>query len=211
MNHHSAHNSAYNSSHHPKGSILIWSVLLGFVLTSVFFFFGMRQRANIAIQRDTALILNSKMYLESYADYLEANAQETAINFDGIKGGVTKIVNKIEGIADIGVATNYQFGASKQIFVEWNKCSDNLGGGLMVNGAVYTHDGTPDCDQAETEYDDVIGPITVTDPIIETANAPFYFRITGTDLTDNEWHLELERDLGYGKKTSISRTFPASP
>lgn len=193
-----------------KGSILIWSVLLGFVLTSVFFFFGMRQRANISIQRDTAVILNSKSYLESYADYLETQASvltdPTTIDFDGIKGLVTKTVNNLEGVADVGISATYSFGDSRQIFVEWNKCSDNLEGDLLVNGAAYPHNADK-CLTTDTGYDDIIGPVTATDLLVETANAPFYFRITGTDLTDNVWHLELSRDLGYGKKATVKRTF----
>ena len=182
-----------------KGSILIWSVLLGFVLVSVFFFFSMRQRATITEQRDTAAILNARAYLESYADYLEEHSDELDTTFDDMQVSLTQQVSKIEGIVDTGSPVTYQF--SGDIFVEWNKCSDNLKGDLVVNGVLYEHDeGTEsECAPDEEGYDDVIGPITVTDPEIETLNAPFYYRITGAGLVDNKWHLDLSTELEYGK------------
>lgn len=198
----------HNSVHNRKGSILIWSLLLGFVLTSVFFFFGMRQRTAIAEQRDTAAILNARAYLESYADYLEKHPDELDEIFDDIQVSLTQQVNEIEDIADTDAPVIYYFASN--IFVEWNKCSDNLKGDLLLNSVLYEHDDSPgeECDVAEEGYDDVIGPISVSDPFtIETLNAPFYFRITGTGLKDNKWHLDLSKELEYGKKVTVKRTF----
>ncbi len=176
----------------------------------------MRQRANIRVQRDTAEILNARMYLESLADYLESQAgslnDPTNIDFDEIiTGTVTKKVERIEGTADVGSggAVTYKFGGS--IFVEWNKCITNLKGGLVVDNVIYEHDGNDECGALDEGYDDIIGPITVPDPFtIETLNAPFYFKIAGNNLRDNEWHLELNTDLGYGRKIKTERTFPVT-
>ncbi len=201
-----------------RGSILIWSVLLGFLLTSVFFFFSMRQRATITVQRDTVAILNARAYLESYADYIEL-LDEAELNSlissgadfdDDIIGTVTNVVDKIDGIADTGVPVQYTF-TNKEIYIEWNKCSENIEGDLRVNNAIYRHDADSVCGIADEGYDDVIGPITVTNPTIETLNAPFYYRITGTDLTDSKWHLELSTELHFGKKITVKRTFQPNP
>ena len=73
---------------------------MGFLLTSVFFFFGMSQRKNIEVQRDTAAIMNARMYVNSYADYLESQSgtltDPTNVDFDGIIGTVTKEVESIQ-------------------------------------------------------------------------------------------------------------------
>jgi len=206
------------------GSILIWSVLLGFALTSVFFFYSIRQREAIATQRDTAEILDARSYLESYADYVQKlpsddldNLKKDGINFDNILGTVTNEVDKITGTADIGVLVSYKF--SGEIFIEWNKkviCPDGLypidqHGDLIVNDILYKHDPTKEC-QVEQEYDDVIGPIAVTDQFeIKTLNVPFYYEITAKDaskkLIDNKWTLDIKTTLDYGKQIEVKRSF----
>lgn len=192
-----------------KGSILIWSVMLGFVLTSVFFFFGMRQRANVAVQRDTVEILNTRSYLKSYADYLQKNAEtigELDSEFDGIQALLTKQVDEIEGIADAGVLINYSF--NDTISIEWNKCSDGFKGDLLVGENIYPHDNSKECGNADGGFDDTISSIPVSGLFsISTANAPFHYRITGTGLLDNKWHLELSTTLDYGKKIRTKRLF----
>ncbi|MBN2095770.1 hypothetical protein JW752_00010 [Candidatus Peregrinibacteria bacterium] len=190
-----------------KGSILIWCVMLGFLLTSVFFFFAFGQRKNIEEQRKTVDILNARMYLESLADYFQKYPGEKNTTYDNVRTVLTQNVQSIEGVADVGIegAAEYQF--SGPIFVEWNRCASNLKGDLVVNGVVYKHDAGDECD-ITGEYDDVAGPISVTSPFkIETLNRPFFFRINGDNLKDNEWHLTLTTDIGYGKEIRVERTF----
>jgi len=210
------------------GSILIWSVLLGFALTSVFFFYSIRQRATIAAQRDTAEILDARSYLESYADYVQKLAKpdldalkEKGVGFDNISGTVTNIVDKITGAADIDVPVKYKF--SGEIFIEWNKkviCPGGLPidqhGDLIIsdslgNDILYKHDPAKEC-QVGQEYDDVIGPIAVTDQFeIKTLNVPFYYEITAkdasTELLDNQWNLDIKTTLDYGKLIEVKRSF----
>lgn len=208
-----------------SGSILIWSVMLGFILTSVFFFFSMRQRATIAIQQDTADILNKRQYLESYADYIQSlllaeldKLKLSGIDYDGISGTVTNEVNEITGVADVDYQTKpisieYNFGGN--IFIEWNKCTGNLKGGLYVNEVLYEHDKVSECSPPPVSgYDDLIGPITVTSPFkIKTLNAPFAYHITpkdaSTHLIDNKWQLDIKSELDYGKKVEVKRYFKA--
>lgn len=195
--------------------------MLGFVLTSVFFFFGLRQRANIMVQRDTIAILNARNYLESYADYLEAHPSEINTSFDiDIEVNLTQEVDEIEGMVDLGQEISYEFDGS--IYVEWNNCADSLKGNLLVD-----HDSNPStddiigeaiggtCDPSipdSTTFDDVAGPITVNNPfIIKTQTIPFHYRIVpedqSTTLMDNEWHLKLTKDLDYGRTVKVERTF----
>ena len=206
--------------HNRNGSILIWTVLLGFLLTSVFFFFSMRQRANITVQRDTAEILNTKAYLESYADYLESlssakleDIRDKAgdATFDNITGTATNEVDEIVDIADFGSLKSYTFDGD--IYVEWNKCSGDSecsgasNGDLYVKNVLYKHESAV-CIQG---YCDIVGPISVANPEIETLNSPFKFRITAKDssttIEDNNWYTNIGVDLGYSNKVKINRTF----
>ncbi|MEE9572196.1 MAG: hypothetical protein V3W20_04040 [Candidatus Neomarinimicrobiota bacterium] len=185
--------------------------MLGFVLTSVFFFFGIRQRATIEVQRDTAEILNVRSYLKSYADYLEKNSislVEKNTPFDDIEVSLTKIVNEIEEFVDNGQTIRYEFGENRIINIEWNKCTDELRGDLFL-GTTYTHDtSTADCNASSVEeYDDAQVNLTVNSFDIKTANAPFQYKITGENLVDNKWHLVLSKDLDYGKIVTVKRVF----
>jgi hypothetical protein len=198
-----------------SGSILIWTVLFGFLLTSVFFFYIMRQRAMIAVQQDTAQILNARTYLTSYADYVQKlddtglnTLKSSGVDFDGIKGTVTNELSEITGVADSEVPMTYKF--SGAIFIAWNKCANPAKGDLLVNDILYAHGSTGGC--PSSQYDDVVGPISVTSPfVIKTLNAPFYYKITAQDSTtkllDNKWYMDLKIDLDYGKKVTIKRTF----
>lgn len=203
-----------------RGSILIWTTMLGLLLTSVFFMFSMRQRLMLSAQRDTVAIQNTKMFLESYADYLEKNPKEIWIDrienghtifypkstVDGIATRLTQNVDSIEDMVDAGEEKSYAFDGA--IFVEWNKCDATQGqkGNLLVNDVIYPHAGS-NC----TGFYDMIGPISVSTGFkIRTLNEPFDFKIRGAEGTqalDNLWHLELSKDLGYGKKITINKTF----
>jgi hypothetical protein len=82
-----------------------------------------------------------------------------------------------------------------------------------LNDVLYTHDSSSgsECLATASGYDDLIGPISVTDPKIKTLNAPFYYHITPKDssakLTDNKWQLDIKTDLDYGKKVEVKRAF----
>ncbi len=210
--HNLAHYSVNNSAYHSNGSIMIWTVMLGLLLTSVFFFFSMRQRMMINIQRDTATTQNAKLLLESYADYFEKTPKEVSSSAEGLSIKLTQKVSSIENIVDFGVGKQqaYDFIGSGSVYVEWNRCSDSLKGDLLFNDVLYKHQTSSEC-AANEEYDDVVGPISVASPYtIKTLNAPFYFRIkpvAETQLIDNQWHLDLSEDLDYGKKIPIKRTF----
>ncbi len=182
--------------------------MLGFVLTSVFFFFGLRQRANIMVQRDTIAILNARNYLESYANYLEINPTSNTSIDPSIELSITQEVEEIEGMVDLE-QNDIEYTFDGDVFVEWNHCEDSLKGNLIVEDEVYesTGGGCPN-----EEYDDVAGPITITIPLtIETQTVPFRYRIVpedqNTTLLDNEWHLKLTKDLGYRRVVKVERTF----
>lgn len=197
---------------------MIWSVMLGFVLTSVFFFFGIRQRMTIQVQRDTAEILNAKAYLEAYADYLEnetrQNPREFKREFDGIQGVVTQKLTEIEGAVDFGESKVYTFNAD--IFVAWNLCKDGKAseqGDLKLNKVIYDKNTNATGCQNNKKFNNVAGPISInsqTQLNLQTLNHPFHYQLTeknGKTLTDNQWHMELKKALDYGREVTVRRVF----
>ncbi len=223
--HHRCHNGCHEKRLHnwSRGSIMIWTVMLGLLLTSVFFFFSMRQRMMVAVQRDTAAQQSAKMLMESYADYLQAHPTEikyftggkyygiTTIN--GIFAKLTRYVDFIENSIDEGQTQTYHFvdpdhSGPFSIYIEWNRSSEGKGD-LLVNDVLYkSKDYLVD---PGNDYANLIGPISVSDPFtVKTLNTPFSFKIrgaVGTQAIDNLWHMELTKDLDYGKTISIKRTF----
>jgi hypothetical protein len=212
------HHRLGNSPHHSKGSILIWTVMLGLLLTSVFFFFSMRQRTMVAVQRDTAAQQSTKMFLESYADYLQKHPTEIVEvaggkyygkpTIDSTYTKLTKKVDSIESSVDSGLGQEQGYDFTGSIYVEWNRCSEGQGD-LLVNDVLYKSQDyqiTP-C----KEYAAMIGPISVSGAFtVKTLNTPFFFRIkgaAGTQVSDSQWHMELTKDLDYGKKVTIDRIF----
>jgi hypothetical protein len=195
---------------------MIWTVMLGLLLTSVFFFFSMRERMMLSVQRDTAAIQNAKLLLGSYADYLEKYPTENPSGVDGVTVKLTKKMDSIESVADFGPGKQQTYDFNGSIYVEWNKCvtvsqdrKPDSTGDLLLNDVLNKHLASSTC-EANEDYADVVGPISVTDTFtIKTLNTPFYFRIkpVSGQLTDNRWHLDLTEDLDYGKKITISRTF----
>ncbi len=194
-----------------RGSILIWTVLLGVVLTSVFFFFAMRLRANTATQRDTIAYQSAKAYLESYADYLQVHPVDPPPSLAGISGSLTKQADSIEGVLDSGETKTYTLSELGDVKVEWDKCgtpaeNGNLDAspsatGLCASGASYDR------------YALVSASMPTLQFSIKSVDAPFHYKITpnsplSAKLVDNFWHLNLRSDLEYGKKVEIQREFP---
>lgn len=191
---------------------MIWTVMLGFVLTSVFFFFGMRQRLMVGAQRETAQLLNANSYLESLANYLEAHPEEMDGALDGIDVSLTRNVTEILGQVDNAQEKEYSATGSRAIFVEWNACTTSTtsesDGDLIIGDVIYKADGDPTkC----SGYKDLVGPINIPSPYsIFTLNEPFRYRIKpsgGTQLIDTLWHLKLSQEFEYGKILTIERTF----
>ena len=197
-----------------KGSILIWSLMLGMVLTSVFFFFAMRQRATIQMQRSTADILNAKGYLKSYADYIEGldvatltkKSTSGGFNFDNI---IAK-VNKMDGIVDVATTKSKTHEVSGLVFIEWNKCPIGQKGDLYLSDKIVHKSSKNRCNDKK-EYNDFISFKSDKSFTIKTVNTPFEYRITAenkkTDLKNNKWQMDLKINLDYGKEVSIKRVF----
>ncbi len=209
-----------------RGSILIWTMLLGLSLATVFFFFSQRLNANASSQRETMEYLNSKIFLESYVDYIQGlnlndlnslKAPDGTISFDSgtITGTLTNEVDVIVGSVDaLGESANYNF--ADDVKIEWNLCADNNKSDLTVGDVnaypPYAHVNNP-C--TPDGYDDMKASLGVDDPFkIKSTGAPFQYSITSntaTPLLDNKWQLDIEISLGFRKKLTANRIFTPQP
>jgi len=192
--------------------------MLGAVLLTATFFFVLRQSSIGGAQIDTMTYQNQKAYLESYVEYVKSLDQTALenlsltnpINFDNgaIIGNVTNQVEEIEGVLDSGDSVDYTF-VTANVDIEWNLCSDGEDSDLEI---------TPDPGAPTTglcgDYESLVafsgGPLTLT-----SLNAPLHYRITnaiaGTPVTDNQWHISLNTNLGYGKVVEVEEAFVATP
>lgn len=215
--------SKMNSS---RGSIMIWTLLMGISLATVFFFFSQRLGANAASQRETMEYLTARIFLESYVDYIQTldpsdleilREAPSGISFEGITGTVT---NEVENIVDVvdanGESAEYKF--ADNVDIEWNLCASSFKSDLIVDDAgdaTYSHVGPPYCAAELPGYNDET-TIDVHIPFkIKSPSAPFQYRITsstdGQLVFDNKWQLNLELPLGFRKKLTANRIFTPGP
>jgi hypothetical protein len=211
-----------------RGTILIWTVLLGVAMTSAFFFLATRMSGMGGITRETMEYTNQKVYLESYVDYImsltpaqletiKGNLSFDQISTDPLKyiinGTLTNEVDEITGVLDEGgVSAPYKFAGI--INIEWNSCTNNNREDIVINGVPYAHIPPPPplCSDTSPGYDDKALSVSVSNPFtISTKGAPVYYRITnaavGGKLPSDTWHLKASIDLGYGKKVEVEGWF----
>jgi hypothetical protein len=204
----------------PRGSIMIWTLLMGISLAVVFFFFSVRLNASVASQRETMVYLNARLLMDSYADYVETLSlgdledmkAAGSIDFNGFTGTLTNDAEEITGTVD-AFADSPVYKFTDNISIEWNLCSNNFKADLvLVNG---TETLSPHVDNPCTPdgYDDLItADVAEATPFSFKSNGiPFEYRIKSTtpdqSVPGNEWQLNLEMPLGFRKKITVSRTF----
>lgn len=202
-----------------RGSIMIWTLLLGISLATVFFFFAQRLGANVASQRETMEYQSTKIFFESYIAYLEGlgladlNTIKAAgdINLEGISGTVTNEVTEITGVLDAGESVTYGItgDGTEKAKIEWDHCDDQDDLEILdVDPNIGVAE--TDCPPGDIEYDNYAESIAATFDLEATA-APVSYRILPmtepTVLLDNKWQIDLEMSLGFRKKLTVQRTF----
>lgn len=206
---------------HTRGSIMIWTLVMGIALTSVFFFFAQRLGATIANQRSTMEYLNAQAFAESYADYLEhlplASLQtlKGTLDFNGLTGTLTNELPEITGALDTGQQVTFSF--ADTVKIKWNLCVKNLQADLtVVNGGTITtyphHTTGPSCNPLSPGYDDTIEPVILTNPFtLKSLSTPLSYSIVSTTtdqpLLSNEWKLEVEMPVSFGRRVVVKRVF----
>ncbi|MFH1012172.1 MAG: hypothetical protein V1760_00270 [Candidatus Peregrinibacteria bacterium] len=199
-----------------KGSILIWVIALGVMLTSVFFFFGSRLRMNAQGQQGLMRWQSQKTYAESYAHYLSSlspmilNSLASA-DFDDITGTVSKETDVIEGFLDNGQSSPV-YNITEPVTIEWNRCDLEQEGDLLIREEGVPHYHAPNC--SPEKKSDELTEFT-PDPIektitLQALNGPTHYRITSktdTKLSDNKFHLKLAIPIALGKTYKIEETF----
>jgi len=201
-----------------RGSILIWTLLLGISLATVFFFFAQRLNANSAAQRETIKYQNANTLLESYADYLESlslvdleairdldGPYAGTVSFEGITGTVTNVTAQVTGELDEGDVVSFGVipnGGS--VTLDWNLCPEEEGRILKVDGNEAANSGS-----CAGDYENSVSDLTIDPLPLEAPYAPVSYRITVVDdavLLDEAWLIDLEMIIGARKKISINRT-----
>lgn len=201
-----------------RGSILIWTLLLGLSLASVFFFFAQRLNQNAAAQRETIQYQNAKRLLDSYGDYLgelsegglillrDANAG--AIEFAGMTGTLANQSDELFGTLDSDESVIYEVsgGAAK---VEWNYCDGTVTGedfDMTVSNSL------PSAEQGCTTFDfkDVTQTNNDTDFELTAGLIPVTYRVTPTGsavVSGPTWQLSLNMSLGPKETVTLSRSW----
>ncbi len=196
----------------PQGSILIWTVMLGLTLTTIFFYFSQRLNLAAAIQRKSIEEQSAVQFLESYADYVESldavGLKTLSGDLDYYDGLITgTLINQsktVEGGLDTGEAIEYQ--ANGTIIVEWGLCDNNeKGRPLTIEPEPEDEINTGNCGIYDSNTQ-VTGPtITLSAPL-----APLNYRLSPLDnavIEGNTWHLDLKMQVNNKKILTVEREF----
>ena len=201
-----------------RGSIMIWTLLLGVSLATVFFFFSQRLNSNAEAQRETIQYQNARLFFESYVAYVQS-LDETdlaslrgPIDFQGITGTLTNEAEEVTGLLDAGQSVTYELSgdATMQAKIEWDACDDEDDVEILE---VTPYDGSAETNCAPGfDYDNYALSQTGASSFELTATgAPVGYRIIpmnpATTLYDKEWKLDLSYTVGFRKKLTKSVIF----
>ena len=204
-----------------RGSILIWTLLMGISLATVFFYFSQRLNSNMAAQRETIEYQNARLYFESYVAYilsLDHATLETMrgdIDFDNgeITGTLTNAAETLTGVLDSGDSVQFSAafgGLGDRVKVQWDACPGiDLVELITIDGSepVFVTGG---CDALGYEN---TADTTLTSFTLSAPGAPTSYQLTAITypsavLYGPEWTLQLEQSIGFRRKlvTNISFT-----
>ena len=203
-----------------SGSILIWSLLLGLSLASVFFFFSQRLNQNSAAQRETIKYQNAVGLLESYADYLQTLLPSDlvdmrnvgSIDFEGITGFVTNFTMVITGSLDVGDTAHIEASipGGDKVKIEWNLCDNNEEGiPITITPAPTSPPIEGNCTFPDIDYD-AVSDTTDESFSLYAPYAPVSYRVSPYDvekLYSNKWTMNLSMIIGSRKKVTVTRTW----
>ena len=195
-------------NNHNKGSILIWTVTLGLLMTTVFFYAAIRFGNLSEKQQETIEYQNTKAFFESYMDYLKAHPSELSDTYEGIDIVLTQTTDEITGAVESLDSKTYTgiVGADdSDLKIEYNFCGESAN--VETTPAYTVGPASQPC--TSFDYDNyVLTTLDITDDLVLTSlDAPFHYRITGTDLKDEKWHLDAEMRFGFGKRLKYSEIF----
>ncbi len=205
----------------PRGSVLIWTVMLSMVLTSTFVFMAVRMGRSSLVLRGSLERRHAQAYLESYADYLEGlgsqgwEALETeGVGFDGISGSLSNQTEKLEGFMDS--ETELLLPLKSKVLVEWNRCQQGQAkesGTLSAEPKWEGPTASGKCAQVPGAQYNHWALVTPNEDglLLQTGGEPLQYRITpaktGQSLNGPQWQLKLELPLGKGKSIRLERAW----
>jgi hypothetical protein len=195
---------------------MIWTLLMGITLATVFFFFSQRLNLGVANQRKSMEYLNAELLMESYADYLQSlnelqlEALRGDLTFEGMTGTLTNETEEITGMLDADAEVTYTatLKPASYVKVEWGDCPLKDTDLLSINSLIAVPSPGP-C----STYG---GLTSTTDPsfTLRALSGPINYKLSyvgDAKLYDNEWHLTLESIVSFRKKITLDRTFTPAP
>lgn len=199
----------------PQGSILIWTVLMGISLTTVFFFFSQRLNLGTQAQLKSIEAQNAQLFLDSYVDYLtslspeQLKAAATSLEEEGYEGITGTLIPKsnpqIKGVLDAGQEETYPI-ENGWATIEWNLCAKGETGRELEVGPVQD-EGTSACKAA---YERRAESQPSTPFTLKAGPIPVSYKITPMGpalLSTKEWKLDLKLSVNAKKTLSVQRTF----
>lgn len=199
---------------------MIWSLMLGIMLTSVFFFFGTRLRESSLAQQSLIAYQTQRMYVESYADFLRllppadlALLTRADLPDADITGTLSQSAAALEGFLDTGETSPVYLlpDGIGDISIEWNRCDYGQTGDLLIAGSTTPKfHGAAGCAAGFDEITTITPTPTGATLSFSALSAPFHYRISAMNnlpLGDSEWHLSLSAPLPFGKRYLLEETF----
>lgn len=189
-----------------KGSILIWTVMLGLLMTTVFFYAAIRFGNMESKQQETIEYQTQKAFFDSYMDYLKDNPSEIPSEMrEGINITLTQTTDEITGVIESEADITYEDIVTGDVKVEYNFCDESANIETTPNYTVGP--ATQPCTSFDYGNYVLVTLLEDEDLVLTSLDAPFHYRITGTDLKDTKWHLDAEMRFGFGKKLGESSEF----
>lgn len=204
----------------PSGSILVWTVALGMIMTSVFLFMAIRLSKTNGLKRETLDFLQQKAYAQSYVGYLKqletqelegVRDSESGIDYDGITGVLTNEVEEIKGYLDHGQSITLPIDGGR--IIEWNECVQGIlkEQGELVSSPDFSSHFVDGCSDDPPDSYDQTGIVHGNDTFTLTSiGEPTHYRITSNgSFFSDQWNLNVEVKLEGGRVLRLKERWKA--
>ncbi len=173
--------------------------MLGLMMTTVFFYAAIRFGNLSEKQEETIEYQSQKAFFDSYMDYLKTHSSEISNEMrEGINITLTQTTDEITGVVESQDNVTYEDIVTGDVKVEYNFCGESANIETTPNYTVGP--ATQPCTSFDYGNYVLVTLLADEDLVLTSLDAPFHYRITGTDLKDTKWHLDAEMRFGFGKR-----------
>ena len=196
--------------------------MLGLLMTTTLFYAVIRFGNISEKQEETIEYQTQKAFFDSYMDYLRENPTDMSGDYEGIEDGVSNIsitltqtIGEITGAVESDNSITYtdisgDTTGNIEVKIEYNLCENNTQTEFANVEITPPFNGTPASQPCASfdYYNHVLVTLAEDNDLILTSlDAPFHYKITGTDLKDTKWHLDADMRFGFGKRLRVSEVF----